>query len=103
MLNATLAGGVAIGTGSDLIVAPWGAMMIGFAGGIFSALGFKMIGPWLSEKFGLHDTCGVNSLHGMPGIIGALVSVIAFPMIGDKGFPEGYFPDSEGVGARTVG
>ena len=101
MLNATLAGGVAIGTASDIIVAPWGAMMIGFAGGIFSAVGFKKIGPWLSEKINLQDTCGVNSLHGMPGILGAIVSIIALPMVGGKGFPSGYFPDSEGLNGRT--
>lgn len=101
MLNATLAGGVAIGTASDIIVAPWGAMMIGFAGGIFSAVGFKKIGPWLSEKINLQDTCGVNSLHGMPGILGAVVSIIALPMVGGKGFPAGYFPDSEGLDARS--
>lgn len=40
MLNATLAGGVAIGTVSDIICTPWESMAIGFAGGILSALGF---------------------------------------------------------------
>jgi len=40
MLNATLAGGVAIGSASDVIVAPWAAMLIGFVGGVLSALGF---------------------------------------------------------------
>jgi len=40
MLNATLAGGVAIGSAADVIVAPWGAMLIGFAGGVLSAVGF---------------------------------------------------------------
>jgi ammonium transporter Rh len=53
MLNASLAGGVAIGTTCDLIVKPWAAMAIGVAGGILSSVGFQKIGPWLSEKTGL--------------------------------------------------
>jgi len=40
MLNATLAGGVAIGAVSDIITEPWGAMAIGWAGGVLSAIGF---------------------------------------------------------------
>jgi len=77
MLNATLAGGVAIGSASDVIVAPWAAMLIGWLGGVLSAIGFQVIGPWLNTKLKLADTCGVNSLHGMPGIFGAIVSAIA--------------------------
>ena len=32
--------------------------------------------PYLCEKFQIHDTCGVNNLHGMPGIISGLLSVL---------------------------
>ena len=47
MLNATLAGGVAIGTSSDLVVNPGVAMFIGGLGGILSTIGFNTIGPYL--------------------------------------------------------
>ena len=47
MLNATLAGGVAIGTSSDLVVNPGVAMFIGGLGGILSTIGFIKIGPYL--------------------------------------------------------
>lgn len=40
MLNATLAGGVAIGTASDMITTPWMALLIGYCGGLWSAIGF---------------------------------------------------------------
>lgn len=46
----------------------------------------------LSEKINLQDTCGVNSLHGMPGIFGALVSAIAIAFSSGKGFADDYFP-----------
>jgi ammonium transporter Rh len=40
ILNATLAGGVAIGSTSDLIATPWMALMIGYCGGVLSVIGF---------------------------------------------------------------
>ncbi|GIX72593.1 ammonium transporter Rh type C [Caerostris darwini] len=42
--NATLAGGVAIGTTSDLMVQPFGALLIGAVGGMICVLGFKYVG-----------------------------------------------------------
>jgi len=50
ILNATLAGGVAIGSSCDLICEPWAALLVGVSGGILSAVGFARIGPWLSDS-----------------------------------------------------
>jgi len=50
ILNATLAGGVAIGSSCDLICEPWCALALGMAGGILSSTGFSKIGPWLCES-----------------------------------------------------
>ena len=91
MLNATLAGGVAIGTASDMISTPWMAILIGYCGGLWSAVGFQKIGPYIMDTFNVHDTCGVNSLHGMPGIMGGIVSMIALLDIDDRGFPKDYW------------
>lgn len=74
ILNATLAGGVLIGSSADLIVDPWISFLFGMGAGSLSLLGFEYIGPWLDHKIGLHDTCGVNSLHGMTGILGTCLS-----------------------------
>ncbi|XP_055354446.1 ammonium transporter Rh type A-like [Paramacrobiotus metropolitanus] len=76
--NATLAGGVALGATADMIVQPYGALIIGAGAGILSCVGFHYINPILENKLKVHDTCGVNNLHGMPGILAALISGVVF-------------------------
>lgn len=48
----------------------------------------------------MQDTCGVHSLHGMPGVMGAVVSAICIAVIGKEGYPDNYFPldDGESIG-----
>nr|AQM52660.1 rhesus family B glycoprotein [Protopterus annectens] len=76
--NATLAGGVAVGTAAEMVMTPFGAMIVGFITGTISTLGFKYLSPILDSKLKIQDTCGIHNLHGMPGIIGAVVgSIIA--------------------------
>lgn len=77
VLNATLAGGVAIGSACDLLAAPYISMIVGSLAGIVSALGFLKLSPYLQQKINLHDTCGVNNLHGIPGIMGGIMGSIA--------------------------
>lgn len=91
IMNATLAGGVAIGTCSDIITSPAGAMWVGFAAGIFSAVSFNNIGPFLADKINLQDTCGVLSLHGLPGLIGGIASLFAIAATAHN-FDKAYYP-----------
>lgn len=74
--NATLAGGVAIGCSANLTLSPFSAIMIGCTAGIVSTIGCHRIQPYLEERWGLHDTCGIHNLHAMPSVIGGLASVI---------------------------
>ena len=41
--NATLAGGVAMGTSADMMVQPLGALLIGFSAGLLSTAGYAYI------------------------------------------------------------
>ncbi len=66
--NATLAGGVAIGSAANLMVGPGGALGVGILAGLISTLGYAYLTPVLEAKIGLRDTCGVHNLHGMPGM-----------------------------------
>ncbi|KAM8972301.1 ammonium transporter Rh type C [Pelodytes ibericus] len=74
--NATLAGGVAVGTAAEMMLTTYGSLIVGFICGIVSSLGFTYLSPFLSSKLRLQDTCGIHNLHGMPGIIGGIVGAV---------------------------
>lgn len=74
--NATLAGGVTIGAIGDMNLGPAVAICVGIAAGLVSNYGYVKVQPWLEEKFNLHDTCGINNLHGMPSILGGIFSIL---------------------------
>ncbi|SEP07835.1 ammonium transporter [Nitrosovibrio sp. Nv6] len=80
MANAALAGGVAIGSTCN-IVSPTGAFGIGLLAGTVSVIGFVFIQPALETRFKIVDTCGVHNLHGMPGLLGALIAILVVPGI----------------------
>lgn len=75
--NATLAGGVSIGATANLMINPASALAIGMFSGFLSVWGFVKLQSFLQHSIGLHDTCGVLNLHGMPGFFGGIWSAIA--------------------------
>ncbi|KIZ01774.1 Ammonium transporter Rh type C [Monoraphidium neglectum] len=75
--NATLAGGVAVGSAAALNLHPAGALAVGAFAGAMSTAGFARLTPLLERRMGLGDTCGVHNLHGLPGILGGLVAGFA--------------------------
>ena len=74
--NSTLAGGVAIGTTANVVLNPFHALVLGTIAGVLSVVGYVYITPFLSSKFRITDTCGVNNLHGMPGVLAGLASAV---------------------------
>jgi ammonium transporter Rh len=75
--NATLAGGVAMGTCADMTINPAVAIAIGLSAGCISVFGFVVLLPYLQQRFRLHDTCGVLHLHGIPAFLGGTYGAIA--------------------------
>jgi len=72
--NASLAGGVAIGSTCDY-ANPISSMVIGLLAGVLSVFGFAVILPWLQKKIKKVDTCGVMYLHGLPGLMGGFAAM----------------------------
>jgi len=75
--NATLAGGVSMGAAANMVLEPATALAIGIVAGCVSVFGFAVLQARLERMIGLHDTCGVLNLHGMPGVLGGTWSAIA--------------------------
>jgi len=78
MANAALAGGVAIGATCN-VVGPAVAFGIGVLAGAVSVLGYVFVQPVLEKRLKIMDTRGVHNLHGMPGLVGGLIAVVAMP------------------------
>jgi len=72
--NATLAGGVAIGSTCDLAL-PGAAFAIGILAGGVSTFGFAIIQARLTAAAKTVDTCGVLYLHGLPGLLGGIAAL----------------------------
>ena len=72
--NAALAGGVSIGSTCDMTT-PGYAMLIGIAAGALSVIGYSIIAPKIEKLIRGTDTCGINSLHGIPGILGGIAAI----------------------------
>lgn len=78
MANAALAGGVGIGATCN-VVTPAVAFGIGLLAGAVCVLGYVFVQPALEKRLKIVDTCGVHNLHGMPGLLGGLIALLAVP------------------------
>eukprot|EP01087_Luapelamoeba_hula_P025296 TRINITY_DN997_c0_g1_i1.p1 TRINITY_DN997_c0_g1~~TRINITY_DN997_c0_g1_i1.p1 ORF type:complete len:555 (-),score=82.71 TRINITY_DN997_c0_g1_i1:160-1716(-) len=96
MQNSTLAGGVMMGTAGDLNVSVAGAIASGLVAGAISVLGYRYLTPFLSRRLGIQDICGVHNLHGMPGVLGGIISIFVTTGV-SQDHPE-EFPRGENQG-----
>ncbi|XP_003475683.1 ammonium transporter Rh type B [Cavia porcellus] len=87
--NAALAGGVMVGTAGEMMLTPFGALAAGFLAGTVSTLGYKFFTASLESKFKVQDTCGVHNLHGMPGVLGALLGVLVTALTTHEAYGDG--------------
>ena len=71
--NASLAGGVAIGS-ACAVASHTQAAIIGIIAGAISTLGFAVIQSRQQKLMKVIDTCGVSNLHGIPGLIGGFAA-----------------------------
>jgi len=84
--NATLAGGVAIGSAANIVVlSPAESLLIGVIGGLLSVIGYVKVQPRLEKTLKIHDTCGVHNLHGMPAVLAGIASAIVVSYSGEQG------------------
>nr|AJO26542.1 Rh-like protein [Erpobdella obscura] len=103
--NATLAGGVALGSMADMVVYPFAVLLAGALAGCISVLGYQFFTPCCDQKLKIHDTRGVHNLHGLPGIISAIGAIICAAFATQEHYGESFskiFP-AVGKDSRTPG
>uniref|UniRef100_A0AAY4DIE3 Ammonium transporter AmtB-like domain-containing protein n=1 Tax=Denticeps clupeoides TaxID=299321 RepID=A0AAY4DIE3_9TELE len=81
--NCMLAGGVTVAVAISVIDQPWVAMTTGLSAALISTLSFRFIKRHMQMAFDCHDTCGVLSVHGIPGILGWCIHLIIQLTISD--------------------
>ena len=89
MQNASLSGGVVVGAVCNLLLQPYGAVLAGSVVGIVSTFGYQVVQGVLQDLFNLHDSCGVNNLHGIPGLIGTVLSIIMAATANEEQYGKG--------------
>lgn len=92
--NATLAGGVTIGATAS-IVGPFGAGLLGILAGALSTVAFAH-----SSMFKSVDSCGIHNLHGLPGLLGGLFSIVSPLFYNDTGLAP--FEQMVGLGSTLM-
>ena len=67
---------VYLGAIADILLEPYIAIILGLIGGVVATCGFIFLPEIMTRKFRIHDTCGVHSLHAIPGTIGGIASAL---------------------------
>lgn len=84
--NATIAGGIAIGSIAGMSLTPWGAVIVGIVGALGSILGYKSAVPSLRRALKIHDTRGIQAVHGIPGILSGIASILVALLANEESY-----------------
>ncbi|KAM8812066.1 LOW QUALITY PROTEIN: ammonium transporter Rh type B, partial [Rhynchonycteris naso] len=80
---------IVVGTSSEMMLTSLGALAAGFLDETVSTLGCKFFMPILESKFKVQDTCGIHNLHGMPGVLEALLEVLVAGLATHEAYGDG--------------
>ena len=85
-----------MGVAAHLQLFPATAVALGMIAGTVSTLGYEFLTPFMNNYLHIQDICGVHNLHGVPGVLGGLVSVFATLAISQLDGPdEASFPHGD--------
>lgn len=101
IVNATIAGGVIIGGCCNILLYPFGALIIGFCGGAVTTIGYSILSKIFQEKLNLYDVCGILNLHGIPGFLGGIIEAIVISTMSSDKWGEGYLDDLTELETRS--
>lgn len=76
VVRSTLAGGVMIAGSCNLIFNGGYAILVGCLAGIASSLGQMRLDEFMVKNVKIHDTCGIQFSHGIPGMLGAVTTAV---------------------------
>jgi len=82
--HATLAAGVMLGISATYMIKPEGAAAIGMIAATISVFGYNIVHQKIAP--GVHDTCGVHNLHGLPAVAGAIANIVLCWMCNKKDY-----------------
>eukprot|EP00767_Chilomastix_cuspidata_P001863 gnl/Chilomastix_cuspidata/199.p1 GENE.gnl/Chilomastix_cuspidata/199~~gnl/Chilomastix_cuspidata/199.p1 ORF type:complete len:436 (+),score=95.98 gnl/Chilomastix_cuspidata/199:35-1309(+) len=75
-INWTLAGGVFCGTFLGVVENSWVFFLGGYLIGTLSVITSTYLSPLIERKLGIRDTCGILNLHGIPGFLGGIMTMV---------------------------
>lgn len=77
--NASLAGGIALGSAHSLVIVPAASLLCGAVAATLTIIGYVWITPYLESKSKgrLSDARGTFNLHGFSGMIAGIASIVA--------------------------
>jgi len=78
--SATVAGGAAAASVAGQLMQPWVNIALGMLVAFIAVASHIHLQPLLL-KYGVHDTTGVLSRHGLPGIVGAIFGIFGAAIV----------------------